>query len=168
MCTSLQQKKKLTSLILLVFWLGFIYFLLQTDNIPKVPVWLGPPHFTSTALMAFVIVVFLGVWQVRDGRYLGWYALIISIVVVILLEITQTINPTRSFQIQDILDGIAGAAVGSIVGTIVINILSQKVIMILTLVMTALVVITTFILTDRIDVCEVISPDITEWENNNR
>ena len=147
MCTSLQQKKKLTSLILLVFWLGFIYFLLQTDNIPKVPVWLGPPHFTSTALMAFVIVVFLGVWQVRDGRYLGWYALIISIVVVILLEITQTINPTRSFQIQDILDGIAGAAVGSIVGTIVINILSQKVIMILTLVMTALVVITCLLYT---------------------
>ena len=79
---------------------------------------------TGTLLLTLMVASVL-MSRCPDSDHIGWYALISTCVLVVSLELLQLLNPVRAFQFQDIVEGFAGAALGSIISALVFTYFGQ-------------------------------------------
>jgi len=100
---------------------------LLTDDISlRMGSWAGPPHFTSSVFLALVIASVIAVWRNAGSSNPGWPTLVVASALVFCLECIQLINPRRAFQLADIIEGIAGAAVGAMLSALLYRALGRR------------------------------------------
>ena len=133
----LRSNRKPLSLSLLVFWVVYLLIFLLLDSSPRTPEWLGPQHFSSSLFLGLLVAGVLMSWC-RNKIHIGWLSMILASVLVVCLEVVQLYNPIRSFQIQDIIDGIAGAAIGGFVSWITVKLIDERFFIFLTFVVSAI------------------------------
>ena len=154
---------KTVSLLVMCVWFVFLLFLLLLNDSPQIPGWLGPPHFTSSVIMAIVAAATISGWRNHKDQQIVWYTLIISTTSVVALEIIQLTNPARSFDVQDIIDGVAGVAVGSMFVAFILKMLSQKFLMPMSVVLILCCLLGTPMLFERVDSCGQPTPVANDW-----
>ena len=100
----------------LACWLVLLVILLTADKSLRLGSWAEPAHFYSSVFLAIAVAALLVARGVAATvARIGWLTLIVMVVVVVLLELLQQISATRTFQLQDIIDGVAGGATGAII-----------------------------------------------------
>lgn len=99
--------------------------LLTLPDLPVYPVWLGPPHFPSSVVLAIAFAALLATWRSAARVEIAWTTLLCGSTVVVLFEILQLINPARTFELDDILFGIAGISAGTILAYFLIRLLGK-------------------------------------------
>lgn len=124
--TTKGSRLRWATLLLVLGWIFYLLVLLTDDFSRQIPPWAGPPHFTSIAILALVIASAIAIWRNANPTGLGWLTLVIGSGLVISLECAQLINPLRTFQIADIIEGVAGAATGAMLSVLLFRALGRK------------------------------------------
>lgn len=110
----------------LVGWVVFLVVLLTLDKSPTLGAWAGPPHFSSSVFLALTVAGFLVAsrWA-TTALATGWWTLVTLAALVVALELIQQVSEARSFQLQDIIDGVAGGATGALLGACCVRLLGS-------------------------------------------
>lgn len=116
---------KFATLIAAVFSLLAIGSLLVRSQLPVFPDWTGPAHFSSSVLLAVVFAAVLVTWCKITTVETAWLTVVSGSALVVILEVVQRVNPVRSFQLEDILFGVAGISTGAVVAYLFVSALGK-------------------------------------------
>ncbi len=72
-----------------------------------------PAHFSSSLFLAIALSACIVSWRPATILETSWQTLVVGSVLVVLLEILQLVNEQRSFELNDILFGVAGVSAGA-------------------------------------------------------
>ncbi len=128
-------------------WLVLLVVLVTADKSPQVGDWAEPAHFFSSVYLAVAVAGLLVTRLLAPtATRLGWLTLIIMVVIVVLLELLQQVSATRTFQLQDIIDGVAGGAVGAIASAVLFHRLGGSRFFVISLVQSVAVMLVVIVL----------------------
>ena len=157
----LYSQKKMLTLILAAAWIAYLLTLLLLDFPPIIPDWAGPAHFSSTVLFTITLASTLAVWAPSKDN--AWRTLLWASVLVIILEAFQLLNPHRTIEAQDIIDGISGAAVGSIISGALFSLFNLRVFVGIATTITVVALSAPFLL-QKITLCTAGHHTVNTWE----
>jgi len=155
------NQQKLLTLILAVAWVGYLLILSLVDYPPVIPDWAGPPHFSSTVLFTITLASTLAIWAPSNNT--AWRALFCVSLLVITMEAIQILNPQRTIEAQDVIDGIAGAAVGSIISAASLSLLNSRVLVLIATITTVVAFSSPFLL-QKTTLCTASHHSVNQWE----
>lgn len=128
-------------------WLVLLVVLVTADKSPQLGDWAEPAHFFSSVFLAVAVAGLLVTRLLAPtATRLGWLTLIIMVVIVVLLELLQQVSATRTFQLQDIIDGVAGGAVGAIASAVLFHRLGGSRFFVISLVQSVAVMLVVIVL----------------------
>ena len=147
-------------------WLVLLAILVTADKSPQLGDWAEPAHFFSSVFLAVAVAgLLIARGLAVTATRLGWLTLIIVVVIVVLLELLQQVSVTRAFQLQDIIDGVAGGAIGAIVSAVLFHRLGGSRFFVISLVQSVVVMlVVTFLSTaESSRHCDVPSNVAFDW-----
>ena len=98
--------------------IAYLAYLLTTSMPPELGDWAGPPHLSSSVLLAVILSAVLAPHH-SSNVSLGWWTLTVSALFIVAFECLQLLTPERSFQFMDIALGIAGAAIAMLIAMLI-------------------------------------------------
>lgn len=106
-------------------WIIYLIYLLTAQASPELGSWAGSPHLSTSVLLALTLSAVLSP-AFSSIPLLGWWTIVYSTFFIIGFESLQLLVPGRSFQFIDIAEGVAGAAIGAMIGTVARGILGSS------------------------------------------
>jgi len=108
-----------------VCWIGYLIYLLTLQQSPILGEWAGPPHLSSSVLLAIALSSVLSRF-IPVNPLLGWWTIVASTSLIIGFECLQLLTPNRTFQFIDIAEGIAGSAIAAMIAVITIRVIGRS------------------------------------------
>ncbi len=105
---------------------AYLGYLLTAKASPQLGAWAGPPHLSSSVLLALAVSTVLSAF-VAGNSLLGWWTIVTSTAIIIGFEFLQLLTPNRAFQFLDIAEGIAGAAIAAMFAVVIIKVIGRSV-----------------------------------------
>lgn len=133
------------AIIVAAGWIAYLIYLLTAEVSPELGDWAGPPHLTSSALLALALSSVLSP-RFNNSVILGWWTLVTSTVFIVGFECLQLLTPTRTFEFIDISLGIAGAAIAAMAGVLLCQLMGRSAYVWLTLSVAVVVLIISLLL----------------------
>lgn len=163
--TALQRR---LAIALACVCIAYLAYLLTTSMPPELGDWAGPPHLSSSVLLAVILSAVLAPHH-SSNVSLGWWTLTASALFIVGFECAQLLTPGRSFQFMDIALGIAGAAIAMLIAMLISHVIGRYAYTWLAIGLTGVVLVASALLLSTDTPigsykCEAASIDHADWE----
>lgn len=119
------RTQRILAFVVSACWIAYLIYLLTLQQSPQLGDWAGPPHLSSSVLLAIALSTVLSRYH-SNNPILGWWTIVASTILIVSFECLQLLTPNRSFQFVDIAEGIAGSAMAAMIAVVIIRFIGRS------------------------------------------